>query len=167
MIAKSVRRSEPPTLSDASDSIGAESDDQKRAGSMLTWCREHAYVMTRCTLGLIFIWFGALKVAGMSPAAELVKQTFFFVPGNFIVPLLGVLEVLIGGCFLIKKAVGLGLIMLAFHLPGTFLSFFVVPERCFVRFPFVLTTEGEFILKNLVIISAGISLVGLRRERSP
>ena len=129
-------------------------------GTFVTWCARHAPLVTRGSLAVIFIWFGLLKIAGVSPAAELVSRTFFFIPAHIIVPALGVAELVIGLCFLFRRTLRLGLVLLALHLPGTFLSFIVVPEMCFVRAPFLLTTNGEFVLKNLLLISAALFLAG-------
>jgi len=124
------------------------------------WCAHYAPVMTRASLAIIFVWFGALKLAGVSPAAELVSRTFFFLPARIIVPTLGAVETAIGLCFVFRRMLPVGLCLLALHLPGTFLSYLVVPEMCFVRVPFQLTADGEFVLKNLLLISAALFLAG-------
>lgn len=124
------------------------------------WCAHVAPGLTRWSLAIIFLWFGLLKLVGLSPAAELVSRTFFFIPPHVILPVLGVTEVGIAACFFFPRFLRVGLTLLALHLPGTFLSFLVVPEMCFVRAPFLLTVEGEFILKNLLLISAALFLAG-------
>ena len=124
------------------------------------WCARVAPLLTRAARVIIFVWFGLLKVCGVSPAAELVSRTFFFIPAHIIVPVLGVAEIAIGLCFIFRRLLPLGLCLLALHLPGTFLSYLVVPELCFVRAPFLLTADGEFVLKNLLLISAALFLAG-------
>jgi uncharacterized membrane protein YkgB len=124
------------------------------------WCARNAPVMTRASLVIIFAWFGLLKICGVSPAAELVSRTFFFIPAHIIVPALGAVEVAIGICFVSRRLLPLGLVLLALHLPGTFLSLIVVPEMCFNHSPFLLTNNGEFVLKNLLLISAALFLAG-------
>ena len=131
------------------------------------WCAYYAPLMTRASLTTIFLWFGLLKVFGVSPAAELVSRTFFFIPAHMIVPALGAAEIAIGVCFIFPRLLPLGLCLLALHLPGTFLSFLVVPEMCFVRAPFLLTTNGEFVLKNLLLISAALFLAGTLTPAGP
>lgn len=54
-----------------------------------------------------------------------------------------------------------GLFLLALQMPGTFLPLVLLPEVCFVNFPFDLTLEGQYIVKNLVLIGAGL-VVGSR-----
>jgi uncharacterized membrane protein YkgB len=124
------------------------------------WCAHYAPLMTRASLVILFIWFGALKIAGVSPAAELVSRTFFFVSPKIIMPVLGAVEIAIGLCFVFRRLLPLGLGLLALHLPGTFLSFLVAPDLCFIRAPFLLTVDGEFVLKNLLLISAALFLAG-------
>ncbi len=123
------------------------------------WCQARAEVATRAALAVVFVWFGALKLAGVSPAEPLITQTFFFLPRDVVVYGLGGVEVLIGLLLVFRGTLKWALLLIACHLPGTFISFLIVPARCF-HGPFQLTTEGEFIVKNLVILSATLFLVG-------
>ncbi|MFK7882582.1 MAG: hypothetical protein AB8F26_00170 [Phycisphaerales bacterium] len=137
--------------------------DQRIAGQL----SRISILLMRFGLGLVFVWFGALKVAGVSPAAELVARTtdWAFNPAWFL-PMLGWWEVLIGLCLLdpLRVFAGrawltrLGILLLALQIPGTFLPLFVVPERCFDGSVFVLTLEGQYIVKNLVLIAGAIAL---------
>jgi len=51
-------------------------------------------------------------------------------------------------------------------MPGTFLPLVLLPEVCFTNFPFGLTTEGQYIIKNLIIISAAIVVGSTVRDKS-
>lgn len=128
--------------------------------SFARWCQRAAPRLMRAAVAVIFLWFGLLKLCGRSPAAGLVSDTFFFLPPAVAVPALGASEVVIGLCFVLRRFLGVGVALLLLHLPGTFLSFLVVPERCFAGSLFVLTTEGEFIVKNLLLISGACFLAG-------
>ncbi|SNR32263.1 hypothetical protein [Halorubrum vacuolatum] len=110
----------------------------------------------RAAVGIVFIWFGALKVVGSSPAAELVASTVYVVPPEVFVPVLGVWEVIIGLCLLYRPLIRLGILLLALQLPGTFLPLILLPEVTFLTFPYALTVEGQYIVKNLVIIGAAL-----------
>ncbi len=110
----------------------------------------------RAAVGIVFIWFGALKVVGSSPAAELVASTVYVVPPEVFVPVLGVWEVIIGLCLLYRPLIRLGILLLAVQLPGTFLPLVLLPEVTFLTFPYALTVEGQYIVKNLVIIGAAL-----------
>jgi hypothetical protein len=66
---------------------------------------------------------------------------------------------------LFKRLVGLGVVLLLLHMPGTLLPLITMREETFVQFPFALTLEGQYIIKNLVLIAAGIVLGGNIRHR--
>src|ERR1700712_92749 len=110
----------------------------------------------RYSFAAIFIWFGLLKIFGVSPAYELVTRTFFFFPPAYVNLTLGWWEFATGCLFIFRPLRLTALIMLALQLPGTFLPLFIVPGMCFVKIPWILTTNGEFILKNLLLIGGGM-----------
>lgn len=111
----------------------------------------------RFSIGIVFIWFGVLKTIGhLSPAFDLVAATVYWLTPEIIVPLLGLWEVGIGVCFLIPPLTRVGLVLLALQMPGTFLPLVLLPEVCFTVFPFGLTLEGQYIVKNLVIIGSAL-----------
>jgi len=118
----------------------------------------------RAALGIVFVWFGGLKVLGVSPAADLVASTVYIVPAELFVPVLGVWEVLIGLCLLYRPLTRVGLLLLALQLPGTFLPLVLLPEVVYVTFPYALTVEGQYIVKNLVIIAAALTIGSTVRD---
>ena len=115
----------------------------------------------RMSLAIIFIWFGALKPFGQSPAVDLIKKTVYWLDPDVFIPILGVWEMAIGICLLFAPLIRVGLFLLALQMPGTFLPLVLLPEICFINFPFDLTLEGQYIVKNLVLIGAGL-VVGSR-----
>lgn len=115
----------------------------------------------RFSLAIIFIWFGALKPFGNSPANDVITKTVYWFNPDIFIPILGVWEVAIGICLLVTPLIRTGLFLLALQMPGTFLPLILLPEVCFVNFPFDLTLEGQYIIKNLVLIGAAI-VVGSR-----
>jgi uncharacterized membrane protein YkgB len=123
----------------------------------------------RASIGIVFIWFGALKTVGdLSPAYDLVAATVYWLTPEIIVPILGWWEIAIGVCFLIPALTRIGLLLLALQMPGTFLPLILLPEACFTVFPFGLTLEGQYIVKNLVIIGAALVIgAGLTVKRPP
>jgi uncharacterized membrane protein YkgB len=110
----------------------------------------------RFSLAIIFIWFGALKPFGQSPAVELVTKTVYWFDPQIFIPILGIWEMAIGICLLFRPLLRVGLFLLAVQMPGTFLPLVLLPEVCFTTFPFDLTLEGQYIVKNLVLIGAGL-----------
>jgi uncharacterized membrane protein YkgB len=116
----------------------------------------------RFAIGVVFIWFGALKTIGeLSPAYDLVAATVYWLTPEIIVPLLGLWEVAIGLAFLFTPLTRIAIFLLFLQLPGTFLPLILLPEVCFTVFPFGLTLEGQYIVKNLVIIGSAL-VIGSR-----
>ena len=111
----------------------------------------------RYSLGVIYIWFGILKPFGLSPAQELVENTvYWFDNPKTFVPILGWWEVVIGLTMCIKPLIRVSIFLLFIQMPGTFLPLILLPEICFNNFAFGLTLEGQYIIKNLIIISAAL-----------
>ena len=109
----------------------------------------------RYSLAVIFIWFGAVKFFG-GPADELVANTVYWVDPSWFVPFLGAWEVLIGLCMLYKPLIRFGILIMAPQMLGTFLPLILLPDVVYINFPFILTIEGQYIIKNLVLIAAAI-----------
>lgn len=125
----------------------------------------HGVWLLRMALGVIFIWFGALKAFGMSPAQDLVANTVYWVESDWFVPLLGWWEVAIGVGLLFRPLIRPAIALLFLQMPGTFMPLVLLPEVCFTRFPLGLTLEGQYIVKNLVLIAAALVVGGTVRSR--
>ena len=124
------------------------------------WMNRYGFILLRYSLAIVFVWFGALKFTGISPANELVAKTVYWFPPEVFIPILGLWEVTIGVCLLIKPLIRVALFLLFLQMPGTMLPLVLLPEVCFNYFPFGLTIEGQYIIKNLVLISAAIVIGG-------
>ena len=126
-----------------------------------SWMQRWGLLLLRWSLALIFIWFGALKPFGLSEANDLIEATVYWAvsPGWFIV-VLGWWEVLIGLCLLWRPLIRVALALLALQMGGTFLPLVLVPEATWVQPPWQPTLAGQYIIKNLVIISAAIVVGG-------
>ena len=121
------------------------------------WMARAGIPILRIALGVIYVWFGALKlVPGLSPAEDLVLATVPFLPGSFFLPFLAVWEIVIGIGFLTGRALRLTILLLFLQMPGTLSPIVLLPERIFTAFPFGLTLEGQYVIKNLVLISAAL-----------
>jgi len=130
-----------------------------------SWMERHGYRLLRIAMGIVFIWFGILKPLGLSPAEAFVAKATAWIPIPGFLYILAVWEVAIGVCFLYKPLLRWGIVLLFLHMPGTMLPLLTLPEETFVHFPFALTLEGQYIIKNLVLIAAGIVLGGTIRHR--
>jgi putative oxidoreductase len=125
--------------------------------------RRYAPTLMRLALGLIFVWFGALKVANQTPVADLVADTMAFVPlpAAVLVPALGIFEIVIGIAMITGRWLRPVLAVLVAHLVGTFLVLVMQPTVAFQDGnPLLLTTEGEFVVKNLVLIAGALLVAG-------
>jgi uncharacterized membrane protein YkgB len=121
------------------------------------WMAQAGIPILRIALGLVFVWFGALKlVPGLSPAEELVRATVPWIPGGIFLPFLAVWEIIIGVGFLTGRALRLTILLLYLQMPGTIAPVFLLPEQVFTAFPYGLTLEGQYIVKNLVLIAAAL-----------
>jgi len=127
----------------------------------------HGLGLLRISLGVVFIWFGLLKVIGVTPVADLVVAVISWVPAALSVPLVGVFEVVLGVGLVVGYGLRFTLLLLWLHLAGTFLLLLVRPDLTFQSGnPLFLTADGEFVIKNLVLISGGIAIGStVRRQR--
>src|SRR5262249_44436211 len=116
----------------------------------------------RLGLGVVFLWFGALKFfPGLSPAEDLAVRTISVLtwglfPASLSLPLLASLESLIGLGFLTGWSMRLTLLLLAFQMAGALSPLVLFPGEVFYQLPLAPTLEGQYILKNLVLIGAGL-----------
>jgi len=129
---------------------------------MISWKVRNGIKILRIALGIIFFWFGVLKFFhGLSPAEVLAirtisKLTFGLISGNVCVYILATWETLIGLGLLTGFMLDFTLLLLYFQMAGTFLPMLFFPQEIFAHSIFVPTMEGQYIIKNLVLISAGI-----------
>ncbi len=114
----------------------------------------------RVTLGVVFVWFGILKILTVSPAAPILAATYWFFPQEALLVVLGVLECCIGIGLLTKHALRIALALLWLQMLGIFLALFLYPPMFFSQNIFLLTFEGEFVVKNIVRIAASLVVGG-------
>jgi len=128
------------------------------------WMAQHGLIVMRLGLGIIFFWFGALKlVPGLSPAEALVRNTIYFFDPDLFLPVLAIWEMLIGLGLIFGKYMRLTLLLLFLQMPGTALPLLVLPDVVWTAFPYGLTMEGQYIVKNLALIGAALVLGGTVR----
>ena len=137
----------------------------------------HSVSALRVSLGAVFLWFGALKFfPGLSPAEALVEETFRTLtfgsmPGRVALVALAAWECAIGLGLITGVALRATLALLFLQLAGTMTPLVILPAECFVEFPFVLTMEGQYIVKNLVLLSGalvvGATVRGGRLQSEP
>jgi uncharacterized membrane protein YkgB len=134
-------------------------------------CRSINIPLARVALFVVFFWFGILKVLGpeYSPASDLVKSLFEatipFMSFETFFLLFGIFECLIGILFLIPRLDRVAITLLVFHLITTGMPLFLLPETSWSGF-MVPTLEGQYIIKNILIVSAMVTIAAHVRPRS-
>ena len=126
------------------------------------WMARYGIVFLRISVGLVFLWFGALKFfPGMSPAQDLAIRTIQvmtlgLVPAQVALYTLATWETLIGVGLILGVFMRETLLLLFLQMLGTLTPLVFFPQETFTLFPIAPTLEGQYIIKNLVLISAGI-----------
>ncbi len=131
---------------------------------IVAWMARYGLPIMRVGLGIVFFWFGVLKLfPGLSPAEELVRNTVYFVDPDLFLPVLAVWEALIGLGLITGRFMRTTLLLLFLQMPGTALPLVLLPDVVWTTFPYGLTLEGQYIIKNLVLIGAALVLGGTVR----
>ena len=127
--------------------------------------------LLRISIGIIYLWFGSLKFfSGLSPAEGFATETvemltLHLIPGGVCFVLLAVGETFIGAMLILNFLPRLTIILALLHMLCTFTPLFLLPELSFNGTPFSVTLIGQYILKNLVIISALLVLYPFGKEK--
>ncbi len=126
------------------------------------WCAGHSLTLLRWSVGVVFLWFGTLKFfPGLSPAEDLAGRTIGVLTGGWVpaavaLPVLAAVEVAIGLGFVTGRCLRATILLLTGQMLGTVTPMFLFPQETFAWFPFAPTLEGQYIIKNLVLVSAGL-----------
>lgn len=133
-------------------------------GVLTRWSARNGVTLMRIALGIVFFWFGVLKLfPGLSPATTLAGNTisvlsFGMVPPQISVPVLAIWECAIGLGLITGKWMRATILLLLLQMSGTLLPLVFFPEATFTRFPYAPTLEGQYIIKNLVLVTAALVL---------
>ena len=123
-----------------------------------------AMPMLRVSLGIVYLWFGLLKVFNVSPLAPTIEASYFFLPFPSTLVVLGVWEALIGLGLIFKKFVRTTIVSLWCQIIGVFGSAILAPFIYFKANPLVLTLEGEFLIKNLILLAASLVILNYKAK---
>jgi uncharacterized membrane protein YphA (DoxX/SURF4 family) len=138
-------------------------------GGVTQWMATYSVLLLRLSLGGVFMWFGLLKFfPDLSPAEVLARRTLEtltlgYLSPQLAVPLLALWETAIGLGLLLGVYPFLTLALLFLHMGGTLTPLVLFPHDVFAHIPYAPTLEAQYILKNLVFISAGCVLGASRR----
>lgn len=131
---------------------------------VVCWLAQHSIAFLRIGLGVVYLWFGALKfIPGLSPAEDLALRTIDvlslgLIPIGLSRLLLATLETVIGVGFITGRHMRLTLLLMAFQMVGALSPLVLFPGDVFSHVPFAPTLEGQYIIKNLVLIGAGMAI---------
>ena len=126
------------------------------------WMARHGITLLRVSLGVVFFWFGVLKFfPGLSPAQSLAARTiemltFGMVRESVSIPVLALWECAIGIGLITNVFMRATLLLLFVQMMGTVTPIFLFPNEVFTVLPYAPTLEGQYIIKNIVLVSAGI-----------
>ena len=129
-----------------------------------TWLTQNAMNLLRISIGIIYVWFGALKFfPNLSPADQLAKDTIYLITfglitNNVSIILLALWETLLGVVLIVgvwRRAV---FYILLLHMACTFVPLFFFVDVSFTNSPYAFTLVGQYIMKNLIIICAALVL---------
>jgi len=130
--------------------------------ALTTWMARNGIRFLRISLGVVFLWFGVLKFfPGLSPAQTLAGNTISILSFGLFTPelavfILAVWECLIGIGLIAGYLLRATLLLLWLQMLGTITPLFLFPEQCFTVVPIAPTLEGQYIIKNLVLVTAGL-----------
>jgi uncharacterized membrane protein YkgB len=134
--------------------------DQMIARTMSKW----SIPAIRISFAIIFIWFGILKPFDVSSAESLLKATVAWLPfgsPEFWLVAIGWWEVAIGITFLFQRTTKIAIALLFLQMIGTFMPLVFLPEVTFQNGNILTPSlEGQYIIKNVMIISAALVLGG-------
>jgi uncharacterized membrane protein YkgB len=122
------------------------------------------FKVLRISIGIIYLWFGVLKFFfGLSPAEQIASATihqltFGLVPDHFAIQTLAVWECALGILLISRKYMKAVLLMMFVHMAFTFTPFLFFPQQTFMHYPFDFALLGQYIMKNIIIISGGMFL---------
>lgn len=127
------------------------------------WLAEHGLTLLRISIGLVFLWFGVLKFwPGLSPADQLATDTidqisFGLISEDLARILLAILETAIGIGLVVGKFMRFTLLLLVGQMVGAASPLLIFPDVTWSRL-LVPTLEGQYILKNIVLVSAALTI---------
>jgi uncharacterized membrane protein YphA (DoxX/SURF4 family) len=129
-----------------------------------TWMARYGLVFLRISVGIVFLWFGFIKFfPGLSPAQDLATRTIEILslgllPARTALLILAAWETIIGVGLLFGLFMRATLLLLFLQMLGTLTPIFLFPNEVFTQIPYAPTLEGQYIIKNMVLISAGLVL---------
>jgi len=128
--------------------------------------------LMQISLGLIFLWYGMLKLFdGVSPAQELATATISILSLKLLSPeisikIIAIWEIVVGIGFILGVWLRVVFTLFFVHMIGTFTPLFILTDVTFTQTPYILTMVGQYIMKNIVFVLAGLSIYYYEKEKN-
>jgi uncharacterized membrane protein YkgB len=137
--------------------------------AFINWARRNSMTMLRLAVGIVYVWFGALKLfPGYSPAEPLIRAAYGFFPPEilvFFVPFIGAFEIAIGLLFIYGKLPRITMALMLMQMAGAVSPIVLAPARVWEQFPLVWTLEGQYIFKDIILIAVGLTIAAATSHR--
>lgn len=132
------------------------------------WMRHHGHYLDRWAIGLVFIWFGLLKVFEYKSATSIIAETVYFGDPETTARFLGLWEAAIGVCLIVRPLARVAIALLLIRLPGTLLALVLKADVCWTDASLVPTIQGQYLLKDTILFTAALVIGGnVRRDHEP
>ncbi len=122
------------------------------------------------SIGIVYMWFGVLKFfPHLSPAEDLAKNTidmlsFHLIPAHISIILLAIWETGVGLLLILNIYRKPVIVITLIHMVFTFAPLVFFPDQSFTGSPVSLSLLGQYIIKNIIIISALVTLYKLSSQ---
>ncbi len=127
----------------------------------------HGITLLRVAIGIVYIWFGALKLAqGVSPIEGFIREAMPFLPGDIFMPFLAVWEMVIGLGFIVWRFPRVTLALMLMQMGGAMSPLILRPDLVWQTFPYQWTLVGQYIFKDIILITAALVIGATARGGS-
>ncbi|MBZ0289869.1 MAG: hypothetical protein K8I30_19760, partial [Anaerolineae bacterium] len=132
--------------------------------TITTLLARHSITLLRLSIGVVYIWFGALKfVSGLSPIEAFIREALPFLPGDLFLPFLAAWEVLIGVLFITWKFPRVTILLMLAQMGGAMSPLILATHLVFNQFPYGWNLVGQYIFKDIILISAALVVAATAR----
>lgn len=130
---------------------------------IVTWMHRVGHRVDRLAIGLVFVWFGLLKVLDFTSATSIIAKTVYLGSPEVTTRLLGLWEVAIGVCLIGPGLARVAVALLAIRLPGTLLALLLRADVCWTDSFLVPTIQGQYLIKDAILFAAAMIIGGTVR----
>lgn len=124
----------------------------------------HSITLLRVSIGLVYIWFGALKfVPGLSPIEGFIREALPFLPHDLFMPFLAGWEVLIGLLFISGRFTRITILLMLAQMGGAMSPLLLATDKVFNQFPYGWNLVGQYIFKDIILVSAALVVAATAR----